>query len=336
MRRYWWVGVILIVAVAAGVYFWPKRWLNPNGSEKQIPELNLMKYDFDSLRQRGGVASEIVIGGTIPAVEVRRKAAKLVYKNKFVTREISFESDGKKVSGMMNYYDDGVKRPVVIMIRGYADTAGYYPGYGTWRVADKLADEGYTTVSSDFLGYADSDAASTDVMEARFHKVVEVLDLIASVKQLPWVDKNHIGIWAHSNGGQIALSVLEVTGVKYPTALWAPMTDPFPQSLIDTADPGDDTQKTTDFVNVFLQHYDGRRYAFQNYYAWIQAPILIQQGTADDQVKVEWQQTVISSLKSLGKKAELTIYQGDDHNMSRDWEKVVVEDKGFYGNNLGK
>ena len=213
------------------------------------------------------------------------------------------------------------------MIRGYAEKIGYYPGYGTWRVADKLADEGYTTISLDFLGYGHSDNESNDVMEARFHKAVEVLDLIESVKLLPWVDKNNIGIWAHSNGGQIALSVLEITGAKYPTALWAPMTRPFPESVLSTIDTGSPVKG---IIEEFQKHYDARRYAFENYYEWINAPILIQQGTADDQVKVEWQQSLQSRLKDIGKKVDLTIYQGSDHNMSKDWQKAVDEDVDFY------
>ena len=169
MRKYWLWGILVLIVVAAGVYFWPKRWLNPNGSAKQTAELSLMKYDFDSLRQRGGVANEISIGGTIPEVELRRTVQKLKYKSNFTTREIFFESDGKKISGMINYYPEKSSlSKVIIMIRGYAETAGYYPGSGTWRVADKLAEAGYTTISLDFLGYGHSDNESNDVMEARF------------------------------------------------------------------------------------------------------------------------------------------------------------------------
>lgn len=208
------IGVGLILIVGGAIYLWKKELITPRGKEKTMAELSLEKYDFDSLKIRGGIASEITIGGTIPAIELRRKE-----KVDFETREISFESDGKKVSGMINYYPaKSSLSKVIIMIRGYAEKEGYYPGYGTWRVADQLAKQavpagrqGYTTISLDFLGYGDSDRESADVLEARFHKVVEVLDLVESVKALPWVDKNEIGIWAHSNGGQIALSVLEVT-----------------------------------------------------------------------------------------------------------------------------
>jgi dipeptidyl aminopeptidase/acylaminoacyl peptidase len=336
VKKFWPILVVVaVVLITAGVYFWPKRWLSPKGSVKQVAELNLLKYDFDSLKERGGVVGEITIGGAIPAIETRRKLAHSGGQA-FTTREISFTSEGKKISGMINYYladSFAVKagRPVIIMIRGYADKPGYYPGYGTWRVADKLAEVGYTTISLDFLGFADSESESPDMMAARFEKVNAVLDLIESVKQLPWVDKDRIGIWAHSNGGQIALSVLEVTGGKYPTVLWAPMTNPFPQSVLDTADSLDDggvAVRTA--LAEFEKHYDARRYAFENYYQWINAPILIQQGTADDQVQVKWQESVVAGLKKLGKKVSLIIYQGDDHNMSKDWGEAVGEDLKFF------
>lgn len=321
-----------------GYLFWPRELINPLANV-EFTEKSLEKYDFDSLAKyyegrthRSARIPEIL--EPIKAVEDRRKLLK-TKDLKFTTREISFESDGKKVSGMINYYPEKSSlSPVIIMIRGYAEKEGYYPGSGTWKVADELAKAGYTTISLDFLGYANSEADSQDVLEARFHKVVEVLDLIESVKQLPWVDKNRIGIWAHSNGGQIALSVLEITGQRYPTVLWAPMTLPFPQSLIDTTDEGKARQKATDFVNLFLKYYDGRRYAFENYYEWINSPILIQQGTADSQVKVAWQENVVDQMKLLGKDVELQIYDGTDHNMGGKmgeiWKEVVGKDVEFY------
>lgn len=328
-----WVIVVILLMVVGGTayYFWPRGMISPSAkqTDKQLEELKLEKYDFDNLRLRKGQAGKIEILGKIEAVEKRRNN-----KYNFLTREIRFDSDGKKVSGMINYWGDSKKRPVIIMIRGYAEKDGYYPGSGTWRVADELAKEGYMTISLDFLGYGNSEAESADVLEARFHKVIEVIDLIESVKQLPGVDKDRVGIWAHSNGGQIALSVLEVTGGKYPTVLWAPMTNPFPQSLIDTADEGEERQKATDFVNLFLKHYDGRRYAFENYYNWVKAPILIQQGTMDNQVKVEWQLGLQSRLVELEKPVDLIIYEGADHNLKGSWDEAVKKDMEFYNRNL--
>ncbi|MCX6727026.1 MAG: prolyl oligopeptidase family serine peptidase [Candidatus Shapirobacteria bacterium] len=321
MKKLWLLVLVGLVLGGCGM-------VSPKGETKKDINLNLAKYDFDSLKTRQGIGSEIVVGGPIKAVEDRRKAANKVYESNFQTREIYFTSNGKKISGMMNFYPEKSSlSPVIIMIRGYAEKAGYYPGSGSWAVADKLAEAGYATISVDFLGFADSDPESTDVLEARFEKVESVLDLIESIKLLPWVDKNRIGIWAHSNGGQITLSVLEVTGGKYLTVLWAPMTQKFPDSVLSTIDEGSPVKQV---MADFEKHYDARRYAFENYYPWIKASMLIQQGTADDQVKVDWQQSVVTGLKSLGKEIELVIYQGDDHNLKKNWEKAVEKDLEYY------
>jgi dipeptidyl aminopeptidase/acylaminoacyl peptidase len=100
--------------------------------------------------------------------------------------------------------------------------------------------------------------------------------------------------------------------------------------LIDTADEGEDKQKAIDFVNLFNKYYDSRRYAFENYYEWISAPILIQQGTADIWVKVERQETVVNKLKLLNKNVKMQIYNGADHNMNGSWQEAVEMDVEWY------
>jgi len=303
VKRLWWVVIAGWVLAGCGL-------LNPRGETPRIYNLALEKYDFDSLRKRQGVAGEMVI-----SEEKAKYGEAKIFK---------FKSNGKWIGGTINFRPEKSSlSKVIIMIRGYADKEGYYPGSGSWRIADELAKEGYATISLDFLGYGLSDAESEDVLEARFEKVESVLDLIESVKQLPWVDKNNIGIWAHSNGGQIALSVLEVTGGNYPTVLWAPMTQKFPESVLSTIDENSPVKA---IMADFEKHYDARRYAFENYYEWIEAPILIQQGTADEWCKVEWQQELQTRLRELNKRTELIIYPGSDHNLKKGWDEAVEKD----------
>lgn len=322
----------MVAAVAAAAGWWGWKWyrmrIDPRGMAKNLPELNLKKYDFDNLRKRKGQAGKLEILGNIKAVEDRRVGNDL---KPFLTKEFRFQSEGKWISGMINYNPErNSLSKVIIMIRGYAEAAGYYPGSGTWKVADELAKAGFTTISIDFLGYGNSDKESDDVLEARFQKVNQIVDLIESVKALPWVDKDRIGIWAHSNGGQIALSVLEVTGQKYPTVLWAPMTQNFPDSVLSTNEPD---SPIVGIMTEFQKHYDARRYAFENYYDWIKAPVLIQQGTDDVWCKVEWQQNVARAING-----ELVVYEGADHNMGGKkgeiWKEAVRRDGEFYGSYL--
>lgn len=319
---------VILVGVGYGIYWlrWPV--LSPKGGEKASGVGYLEKYDFDSLRRRGGKVSRLAIEGGLVGVEKRRK-----YEIDFESKRFSFESEGKKITGMINVPMglESERIPAIVMIRGYADKEGYYIGSGSWRVADKLAEAGMMTVSIDFLGFGGSDGESEDMLEARFEKVSAVLDLVASVKVMDVVDENRVGIWAHSNGGQIALSVLEILGENIPMVLWAPMTNPFPKSVLDTADDLDDGGRMVmKAIEDFERNYDARRYSFENYYEWVRAPIVIHQGTADDWCEVEWQEEVRDGLRALGQEVELYIWEGDDHNLSRNWEKVVELDVEFF------
>jgi alpha-beta hydrolase superfamily lysophospholipase len=327
VKKYWWL-ILSITVIGLAVLFWPKGWHNPFVGMGDREELTLEKYDFDNLKKRGGRASEIKIIGIAEGVEGRKKS-----EDKFKTQIFTFESEGKIISGTVNIPNPEMSslKKAIVLIRGYAELEGYYSGSGTWKVAEILANEGYATFSIDFLGYGQSEKESTDMLEARFVKVANVMDLIESIKSIPWIDKENIGIWAHSNGGQIALSVLETTGGNYPTVLWAPMTQTFPESVLSTIDEGSPVKGV---IEDFLKKYDSRRYAFENYYEWLDSPVLIQQGTADEWCQVAWQQKVVDDLKKLGKGAELTIYPNNDHNLSKSWDEAVKKDVKFYRNNL--
>jgi dipeptidyl aminopeptidase/acylaminoacyl peptidase len=349
--------VILILLIGGGILGWKRDYfdfkfetsfVNPMGkkteevTEKEIVKNSgyLAKYNFENLRKRENKASKISRIGQVLVVEEARQIVVDKYleegikkENNFESRAISFESNGKKISGMMNLpegYKDK-KLPVIIMIRGFADNEGYFIGSGSWKAADELARNGFMTISLDFLGFGLSDQESTDILEARFEKPVSVLDLIESVKDLDYVDGEKIGIWAHSNGGQIAISVLEITSKNYPTVLWAPMTNPFPKSVLETVDDeSEESLMVKKKIEDFEKEYDSRLYSIDNFYNWKNSPILIHQGTEDVWCEVKWQQNLQKELKKLGKEATLDIRKGDDHNLKQSWDEVIKMDIDFF------
>ncbi len=339
------VGFGLVVVLAAAVGWW--RWdrgrglMAPGGEGRNGGQLvDLGRYDFDSLKKRGAMAGKFEWLGEPAEVNVRRTIQNKNWREDFKNNDVEsmvfrFMTEGKWISGMINgpvgmTRGEGGKRGAVIMVRGYADKEGYYSGFGSWRVADRLAAAGTATVSLDFLGYGKSDLESFDMLAARFEKVTAVMDLLATVSDLPFVDSNKVGFWAHSNGGQIVLSALEILGGNFPASLWAPMTNPFPQSILDTAaDLDDGGMMVRKAVADFMKRYDARRYAFENYYDWIKSPILIHQGTADEWCRVDWQQKVVDGIGVAGGRAEMVIYEGDDHNLSKGWKQAVERDIRF-------
>jgi len=346
------------------IYDNENNWLSPKGSSWGIFKTNdgnkieqrdikiekntgyLAQYNFENLRKRENKASSIKDIGKVLVVEEARPTVIEKYKeegvlkeNNFTSKAISFESNGKKISGMINTPSYATTKlrtglPVIIMIRGFAESEGYFIGSGSWKAADELARNGFVTISLDFLGFGLSDNESKDILEARFEKPVSVLDLIESVKKLKYVDPDKIGIWAHSNGGQIAVSVLEITGKNYPTVLWAPMTNPFPASILETMDDSEGGRIVKKRIEDFEKEYDSKLYSIDNFYNWIEAPILIHQGTSDEWCQVKWQENFKKQLEKYNKEVYLDIREGSDHNLKESWDEVIKMDIEFYKNKM--
>ncbi|MDE2590963.1 MAG: hypothetical protein KGL95_15005, partial [Patescibacteria group bacterium] len=98
-----------------------------------------------------------------------------------------------------------------------------------------------------------------------------------------------MGIWGHSNGGHITLAALAISGVTYPTVLWAPVSASFPYSILYYTDESDDQGMTLRKVLAqFEMVYNTDVFDPSKYYAWIKAPLDINQGTSDVEVPYWW------------------------------------------------
>ncbi|MBL7078061.1 dienelactone hydrolase family protein [Candidatus Shapirobacteria bacterium] len=321
--------LILGIGVIAWDAFAPKesKIISPlvkrfSGSQNTLnPERVYAEYSFDSLSQKKYEGSQI---------KLEREILK---EEKYTSWVFSYLSDGQKVTGQLNLPKKTGKSPVVIMLRGYADKEIYFTGLGTRKAAGVLAENGFITFAPDFLGFGGSDSETTDVLLNRFKRPVTVLNLIASLNNFPQADLNHVFLWAHSNGGQIALSVLEISGFNYPATLWAPVTLGFPECVLDYIDQENltpEAQKVLSAVNDFETTYDPKIFSTDNYYQKINAPIQIHQGGADPWVPAEWQEDLIKELNKLKKEVTYYYYPQADHNLEPSWDTVVQKDLEFF------
>ncbi len=334
------LGVLLGLGILGGVYFYSLRSdgqvISPFGDNKseKTEERTLQKYSFESLRNRQYSTSQIHLDRPILEDE------------DVITQVFSYQSDGKKVSGVLNIPRKTGTYPVVVMLRGFVEREKYSPGIGTNRGAEFFSHNGLITLSPDFLGYGESDLDSLDSIEARFETYTTVLNLFASLDSLNTsisasysgvlADLNKIGLWAHSNGGHVALSTLAISGKKYPTSLWAPVSKPFPYSILYFTDEFDDEGKALrKVVSDFEKDYDVFDFSPTRYYDWIQAPLQIHQGTIDDAVPVIWSDDLYVKLKDLDKTVEYFTYSGADHNLSGPaWSTAMSRSLEFYKENF--
>ena len=252
----------------------------------------------------------------------------------------------EKVSGLANIPKKAGNYPVIVMFRGFVPDDTYKPGIGTQSVAEILAKNGYITLAPDFLGYGQSASPSSDPFENRFQTYTTALTLLSSLSTLnhglnasyskTTADLTKIGIWGHSNGGHIALSGLEISGLTYPTVLWAPVSTSFPYSILYYTNESDDQGKALrKTLAGFEINYNTDLFSPTNYFKWIKAPLEINQGTADQEVPYWWSDNLVATLKKDNVSVKYLTYSGADHNMlPNSWSDAALATLDFYNKEL--
>ena len=312
MKRLLIFAFIFVVLVFAGLAVYDlelgeKGTVSPlvslSGSLKQS---KYASYTFDALSKK------IFPLGKIILTSVMKKEAK------FTSYVFTYQSDSKTISGMANIPVGTGKFPVIVLLRGYADSQNYHVGLGTERSANFLAENGFLTLAPDFLGYGYSDWEDKDILVARFYRPVEVLNLLSAVGSLPSADSSSMGLWGHSNGGQIALSILEITGKNYPTVLWAPVSLGFPECVLTYLGTQEEVgNPVKEKVDEFLINNDPKKYSITEYFDRIKAPFIIHQATTDELIKPEWTKKLAERLKNYGNSVDFYQYPRENHNFNR-------------------
>jgi dienelactone hydrolase len=319
----------LLIAVIFGAIGWlgntayhlPKN-SNPIAQIKPTP---LLKYTIENLANADFKSSTIEIG------KVLKDNTKFTSYEFTMQFSPDFSYNLKTTSGLINIPKGTGPFPVVVMYRGYVDQKEYSIGEGTQPVATILAQNGFITVAPDFLGYADSSPETADAFESRFQTYATAATVLKSVSSLKDWDGKNIFIWAHSNGGQVALTTLEITGVTYPTVLWAPVSRPFPNSILVYTNESDDQGKyLIAQLAAFEETYDANLFSLTGYLSKIKAPIQLNQGTGDTEVPYFWSDDLAKSLKVATVSATYIKYPGADHNMNPLWSSAVNNTLEFF------
>ena len=144
------------------------------------------------------------------------------------------------------------------------------------------------------------------------------------------------------------MTVLEISQKEYPTVLWAPVSKPFPYSILYYTDEAEDKGKLLrKKLAKFEQDYDVDLYSLTNYLDRITAPLQIHQGTADEAVPQKWSDEFIKGFKiknfpakrdpALQEKLKISyyLYPGADHNLVGAWDRVVRRDVEFFRRYFG-
>lgn len=309
--------------------------INPDIAEKvaEIRKSPLNKYSIENLSNTNIKPGKLEIKEEITEEEN--------YNSYLFEFEFNPNLDGKTkkiTTGQLNIPKNNGTLPLIVMFRGYIDQEMYKTGFGTRKAASYFAENGFLTIAPDFLGYGGSDDVAENIFESRFQTYVTSLSLIKTLETNPELaletgnrEIGNLYLWGHSNGGQIALTTLEITNAGYPTTLWAPVSKPFPYSVLYYTDRSEDRGKLIrSELAKFEDNHDPDNYSLDLYLDKINAPLQIHQGTSDDAVPVKWSDELANELEELEKDVTYYKYPGADHNLRPVWNEVVRKDLIFF------
>ncbi len=216
---------------------------------------------------------------------------------------------------------------MIIFNHGYIPPAEYRTTERYIAYTDAFSRNGYIVLKSDYRGHGSSEGAPISASISADY-TVDVLNAVASIKRFKDADPNRIGMWGHSMGGSITLRAMVTIKDIKAGDIWAGVVGTYPQ-LFERWD----RRATTIFpTNNPTQQWRAElvgRYGSpeQNPAFWdaitpnayvkdLTGPLLIQHGTEDTSVPLEFSETLYKQVQTAGVPVTLYTYPGDDHNIA--------------------
>ncbi len=277
------------------------------------PYAEYAQYTIEGLRARSYGE------GTIEVLGLRSETAAF-------TRELfAYTSDGLRITGQLTRPRGQGPFPVVVLNHGYFPLDVYDTGYDTQHASDYLAARGYLCLAPDFRSHAGSDDAPNVF---RAGHVIDTLNLLPLISQLPDAQPGPIGMWGHSNGGEITTKAILVSDQIAAALIYAPASPELADNYyaFHTDDVPGDPGTTATFPLTPEEAPDlFARLSPINYLQYVQAPVQTHWGTADVPVPREWVIKLHQGLLDAGKQSELFIYEGGTHSLQGAQQDLYLE-----------
>ncbi len=245
----------------------------------------------------------------------------------------SYQSDGNKNYGLLTI-PTGAKPstgwPAIILNHGYIPPNVYSTTDSYISHVRALARSGYVVFKPDYRGN-DNSAGQAAGGYASPAYTVDVLNALASVKKLPDVDPNRIGMWGHSMGGMVTLRAMVISKDIKAGVIWSGVVASYadlltkwrrPQSeVIATPPPG--RRWRTEFIETYGAPEENPVFWNSispiNYVSDISGPLQLHHGTNDADVPIEFSESLNQAMQAAGQTVEYYAYNGDNHNLLNNW-----------------
>jgi dipeptidyl aminopeptidase/acylaminoacyl peptidase len=239
----------------------------------------------------------------------------------YSVQRIAYHSQGLRVTGTLLIPSGKGRHPLVISLHGFSTPRSYADGGDAMPLAIPLAEHGVFVGVPDYRGLGGSapDPRTEPLPIADAIDSITLLDLL--VKD-PRVDRNHVGLIAHSLGGNVAEVMLASHSGIRAAVLYAPSESQ--ASVLVQRRPGYYRGRPgvpppgTD-PSLYTAMSPGANFE------GLHCEVLLQQGTADP--VVPWHASVVAAheLSAAGAAVTLRLIPGATHDLDTEVWTVPLE-----------
>lgn len=292
-------------------------------------------YSIEYLRKQNYPGSDLIIEQTLTSRDTY---------NQYIA---SYRSEGLKIYGLLTVPIGEKPKggwPVIIFNHGYIPPSQYRTAERYESYVDAFARNGYIVFKSDYRGNGNSEGKPEGGHTSPAY-TIDVLNALSSLKKYKDANPNKIGMWGHSLGGGVTLRAMVISKDIKAGVIWAgtvgPLGDNYSgRNRSNHAHPTGDTNfgsgpnnnqsleqqyGTTQQNPQFWKEIDPLNY-LQN----IISPVQLEHGLADEEVDPKVSQQLNDKLKALGKTVEYYTYEGDNHNISVNFDTAMQRSIDFF------
>ncbi len=337
MKKY--VVAILVSFLIGGFFLFFKKSLHSSNSsknkinfQKNIETKQMHPLSIESLRLRKYQGSKI---------KIEEKLSDGINYKQYIA---SYQSDGLKIYGLLTLpKGEGPKEgwPAIVFNHGYIPPRQYKTTERYVAYVDYLARNGYVVFKIDYRGHGQSEGEPESAYGSNVY-TIDVLNAVSSLKNLSFVDKKNIGMWGHSLGGYLTLRAMVVDPSIKAGVIWAGVVG----SHIDLINnwfrrrispPGLPTRAVSWRQQLISRYGEPNenspfwRSISANFYLNdLKGAIQLHHAKTDEVVPYQFSEKLYQDLVKAGKKGELFLYEGDDHNISQNFDLAMKRTVEFF------
>lgn len=259
----------------------------------------------------------------------------------------SYSSEGLKIYGLLTVPTSEKPSsgyPAIIFNHGYIPPEQYVTTERYIAYVDYFARAGYIVFKPDYRAHGNSEGEPLGAYYSPAY-TIDVLNALSSIKKYINVDKEKIGMWGHSMGGNIALRSIVVNTRDIKAAvIWGGVVGSYYDLMNNwrRSTPFTPTQREVTargkLRQMMIDQYGtpDKNPEFWNsidptyFLSDINTPVQLHTGLADETVPHEFSESLYDKLKKAEKVTEIYTYPGDDHNISNNFSLAMQRSLSFF------